>query len=128
MKLNEDPKAQKKWKEDPTFSFLSLIILFFLCFSLSSIIFIISDTNYWHLLLSSLHFDITSSHYKYLVLHLSISSIVFIIFKLIISIFYCLIYTLLLLHLITTYLVVDFIITTQLTYVLGNYHDLYKYH
>ena len=36
-------------------------------------------------------------------------------------------YTLLLLHLFITHLVIDFI-TMSLTYVLGNYYDLYKYH
>ena len=42
--------------------------------------------------------------------------------------FYCLNYTLRLLHLFVTHLVTDFRITIQLTYVLGNYYDLCKYH
>ena len=47
----------------------------------------------------------------YLVPHLSLSSIVFIISTLIIGIFYCLDYISLLLHLFITHLVIDFIIT-----------------
>ena len=47
---------------------------------------------------------------------------------LIIGIFYCLNYTLLLLHLFITHLVIDFITTMELTDFLGNYCDLYKYH
>ena len=40
------------------------IFLLFLCVSLSSIIFIASDANHRHLLLSQLHFTITLSHYN----------------------------------------------------------------
>ena len=40
---------------------------------------------------------------------------------------FCLNYTLLLLHLVITHLVIDFIITMYLSYVLGNYYELYKY-
>ena len=46
---------------------------------------------------------------------------------LMIGIFYCLDYTSLLLHLFITHLVIDFIITIQLIYVLDNYYDLYIY-
>ena len=42
----------------------SFMSLFFSGLSLSSIIFIISDSNYMHLLLSQLHFVITLSHYN----------------------------------------------------------------
>ena len=42
------------------FSFLfGYFFYYYICASLSSIIFIISDTNYWHLLPSELHFDNT---------------------------------------------------------------------
>ena len=58
----------------------------------------------------------------------SLSSIVFVFSALIIGTFCCLNYTLLLLYLFITHLVIDFIIIMQLTYVLGNYYDLYKYH
>ena len=75
--------------------FLSL----FFCLSLSSIIFIISDVNYWHLLLSLLHFAITSSHYNTFTFHLLFSFYL----TLIIGIFYCLNYASLLLHLIITH-------------------------
>ena len=43
---------------------LSLFFFCFFCVSLSSIIFISYGTNYRHLLLSLLHFPITSSHYN----------------------------------------------------------------
>ena len=66
--------------------------------------------------------------FSFVVFYISLSSIVLIISMLIIGIFYCLNYTLRLLHLFITHLVIDFIITMQLTYVLGNYYDLYKYH
>ena len=91
--------------------FVCLLFVCLFCVSLSSFIFIISDTNYQHLLLSRLHFTITSSHYKHLVSHFSLSSIVFIISTLIIGMFYCLNCISLLLHLIATHLVTDFIIT-----------------
>ena len=45
-----------------------------------------------------------------------------------IDIFPCLYCISLLHHLIITRLEIDFIITMSLTYVLGNYYDLYKYH
>ena len=54
------------------------------------------------------------------------SSIVFIITTLIIGTFYCLNYTWLLLCLSITHVGIDFIGTIRLTYVLGNYDDLYK--
>ena len=52
-----------------------------------------------------------SSHYKHLESHLFLSSIVFIVSTLIIGIFHCLNYTLILLPLIITHLVIDFVIT-----------------
>ena len=58
---------------------------------------------------------------------ISLSYIVFIISTLIIGILYCLNYTLLLPYLFKTHLVIGFIITMQLIYVLGNYYGLYKY-
>ena len=74
------------------------------------------------------HLHSTTTCFFLVVLCISLSSIVFIISTLIIVIFYCLNYTLLLLHLFVTHLTINFIITMQLTYVLGNYYDLYKYH
>ena len=77
---------------------------FFVWVSLSSIIFIIFDTNYrrfYCLNYASLLLCLISTH---LVSHLSFSSIIFNISKLIISIFYCLNYISLLLHLIITQL------------------------
>ena len=43
---------------------IPLALFGFFCVSFSSIIFIISDTNYRNLLLCSLHFATTLSHYK----------------------------------------------------------------
>ena len=60
---------------------------------------------------SFIYFAITSSHYKHLESHLFLSSIVFIVSTLIIGIFHCLNYTLILLPLIITHLVIDFVIT-----------------
>ena len=88
--------------------------------SLTLVIAIFYCLNYTLLLL----YPITT----HLASHLSLSSIVFIISTLIISIFYCLNYTSLLLDLFITHLVIDFIITMLLTFVVGNYYDLYKYH
>ena len=84
--------------------FCLYLFIYFFCVFLSSIIFIICDTNYQHLLLSYLHFAITSSHCNAPYITLSLSSIIFIISTLIIGIFYCINYTLLLLHLIITHL------------------------
>ena len=84
-----------------------------------------------------IYFFFYVSHYTQLLVHLitvhlashlSLSSIVFIISTLIISMFYCLNYTSLLLHLFITHLLIDFIITMQLTCVIGNHFNLYKYH
>ena len=94
------------------------VFVLFVCVSLSSIIFIISDT-YTKTLISDTY---TTCFYHYtsvllhlvtihLLLHPFLSSIIFIISTLIIGIFYCLNYTSLLLYLIITHLVVDFIIT-----------------
>ena len=93
--------------------------LFHLLFPLSLmlIIGILYCLNYTLLLL-----HLITTH---LVSHLSLLSIVFIISML--NIFYCLNYTSLLLHLFITHLVIDFI-SMRLTYVLGNYYDLYKCH
>ena len=77
--------------------------------------------------------------FSFVVFCISLSSIVFIISRLIIGIFYCLNYTLLLLHLFITHLVIDFIINIYIffsiekknmlvTYGLDRYYDLYKYH
>ena len=104
------------------FLLLFFTFLFHLLFSLSLtlIIGIFCCLNY-----SSLLLNLITIH---LVSHLSLSSIVFIISTLIIEIFYCLNYTSPILHLFITHLVIDFIITMLLTYVLGNYYDLYKCH
>ena len=89
----------------PLCSFLS----FFFLVSLSSIIFIISDTYWHHLLLlsfASLHhlllLHLVTTHF---LSHHLLLSIIFIISMLIINIFYCLNYTSLLLHLITTHFI-----------------------
>ena len=96
--------------------------LFHLLFSLflTVIISILYCLNYTLLLL-----PLTTRH---LVSHFSLSSIVFIIFTLIMGIFYRLNDTSLLFHLLITRPLIDLIITISLTYVLGNYYDLYKYH
>ena len=95
---------------------------FHLLFSLSLTIII----SIFHCLnFTSLILHLITTH---LVSHLFLSSIVFITSKLIINIFYCLHYSSLLPHFFITHLVIDFIITMYLTYVLGNYYDLYKYH
>ena len=86
---------------------LCLFVCFFV--SLSSFIFIISDNNCWHLLLSWLHFAITSSCYKHLALYLSFIYCFHYLYANY-GIFDCLNYNLLLLHLILTYLVIDSII------------------
>ena len=83
--------------------FFCLYSVFMLLFFL--ITFIISDINYRHLLLSKLHFAITSSRQNTTCITLSFSSVVSIIFSLIVGIFNCLNQTLLLLHLIITHLV-----------------------
>ena len=93
---------------------------FLQCLSLALIISIFYCLNYTLLLL-----HLITTH---LVSHLSLSSIIFSISALIIGIFYSLDCISLLLNLIITHLVIDFIITMELTYVLGNYYDLYKYH
>ena len=113
----------------PTCSFLPLFMFFVLFSFLFHILFSLSLTliisifyclNYTWLLLHLIKIHLVS--------HLSLSSIVFIISTIILCIFYCLNYSSLLLYLIITHFVIDFIITMQLTYVLGNYYDLYKYH
>ena len=66
------------------------------------------------ILLLSLQFPLLLSIFTcflFVVLCISLSCIVFIIFMLIIGIFYCLNYTLLLLHLFITHLVIDVVIT-----------------
>ena len=88
--------------------------------SLALIIGIFYCLNYTSLLL---HVIIT-----HLVSNLSLLSIIFSISTLIISIFYCLDCISLLLDLIITHLAIDFIITMELTYILGNYYGLYKCH
>ena len=65
---------------------------------------------------------------RHFVSHLALSCITYSISALIINIFYCLDSIRLLLHLCIAQLVINFIITLSLTYVLGNYYDLYKYH
>ena len=103
-------------------------LFFCFCVSLSSIIFFIFVTlimdifycvNYTSVLL---HLFTT-----YFVSHLALSCITYSISALIINIFYGLACISLLLHLIIAQLVINFIITLSLTYVLGNYYDLYKY-
>ena len=111
-------------------SFLSFFVFFVVFYAflfqilfplfLTLIISILYCLNYTLLLL-----PLTARH---LVSHFSLSSIVFIIFTLIIGIFYRLNDTSLLFHLLITRAVIDLIITISLTYVLGNYYDLYKYH
>ena len=104
-----------------------LVLYFFVFAFLFHVLFLLSLT----LIIDIFYF----LNYTSLLLHLittyllsKLSSIIFSISALIISIFYCLDCTLLLLHLIITHLVVDFIITVELAYVLGNYYGLYKYH
>ena len=60
--------------------------------------------------------------FLFVVFSISLSSIS----TLIIGTFCCLNYILLLFHLFITHLVIDFIITIQLAYVLGSYNHLYK--
>ena len=102
--------------------FCFVLFLFHLLFSLSLmlIIGIFYCLNFTLLLLHLIT--------RHLVLHLSLSSIIFRIPALIIGIFYCLDCTSLLLHLCTTQVVIDFTITMLLTYVLGNYYGLIKHH
>ena len=75
------------------------VFVLFVCFSLSSIIFIsltLIIGIFYCLIYTLLLLHLITTHF---VSHLSLSSIVFIISMLIIGIFYCLNYTLLLLHL-----------------------------
>ena len=67
-------------------------------------------------------------YFSFVVFCNSLSSIVFIICTLIIGTYHRLNYTMLLPHLFVTPLVIGFIITVKLTYVLGNYYDLQKYY
>ena len=104
----------------PCSYFIVFAFLFYLIFllSLTLIIDIFYCLNCTSLLLHLITIYLLSN----------LSSVTFSISAPIISIFYCLDCTFLLLHFITTHLVIDFVITVELAYVLGNYYGLYKYH
>ena len=100
------------------FAFLFHLLSFFIFVTLIMDIFYC--VNYTLVLL-----HLFTTHF---VSHLALSCVTYSISALIINIFYSLDCISLLLHLIIAQLVINFIITLSLKYVLGNYYDLYKYH